>query len=254
MTESMEATEALCRSYRATGDRRLRNEIVERHIGLADHVSRRYLNRGVERDDLRQIALLAMIRSVDRYDPDREASFTTFAGRAIDGEIKRWFRDRTWSVRPPRRVQELHLEVRQAADELLQQLRRSPTVPELAEHLDISVDDVLQAVEAGGARHAVSTDPRLGPDEGAALIDSLAMATNGAFDTVEDRLAARELLTRLTTREREVIVLRYLDGRSQQEIAEAIGVSQSYASRLIRAALDKLGAHIESDDSLSGVP
>jgi hypothetical protein len=121
--------------YQATGDRRLRNRVVEEHLHVVEHHARSYSGRGVSVDDLRQVGALAVVRAVDRFDPSQGASFATFAGRTVDGELKRWFRDRSWSVRPPRRTQELHLAVRRATDELSHQFGRPPSVGELATHL-----------------------------------------------------------------------------------------------------------------------
>ncbi len=116
------------REYQRTGDRRIRNELVEQYLQVADHYAARYASRGVPVEDLRQTALLAMIRAVDRFDPDAGVEFSTFASRTVDGELKRWFRDRAWAVRPPRAAQERHLALRRFEDEMTQRLGRSPTV------------------------------------------------------------------------------------------------------------------------------
>lgn len=245
--------EERCRAYRATGDRAVRNEVVEEHLHLADVFARRYANRGVPREDLRQIALLAMVRAMDRYDPDREASFATFASRAIDGEIKRWFRDRTWAVRPPRRAQELHLEVRRTADDLGQELGRHPTIPEIADHLDVSVDAVLEAMEVSAAHHAESTDATGGDDDELPTVPAAALATTGGFGAVDDRLAASDLLAALSERERTVLLLHFVEEMTQQEIADAIGVSQSYASRILRGALAKMQDAFDAELAMAGV-
>ncbi len=134
---SPEAERELFVAFTRTRDRRLRNELVERHMGLAAHVARRFGRRGPAAEDLRQVAFLALVKAVDRFDPDRNVAFSTFAGRTIEGEIKRHFRDHTWSVRVPRSAKETHLRLRRATDELTQRLGRSPTVQQLAEHLDL---------------------------------------------------------------------------------------------------------------------
>src|SRR5215470_19047493 len=137
--------------YRRTRDRRLRNELIEAHRSLATHLARRFTNRGEPFDDLLQVASLGMLKAVERFDPDRNLEFSTFATATVEGELKRHFRDRTWSVRVPRRPQELHLRLANAINDLSQRLKRPPRIPELAEELGVSEEDVLEAMEVGGA-------------------------------------------------------------------------------------------------------
>src|SRR6476619_2336955 len=137
--------------YRRTGERQLRNELIEAHQGLAAHIARRFANRGEQLDDLKQVAFVGMLKAVERFDPDRGLEFSTFATATIEGELKRHFRDKTWSVRVPRRSQELHLRLGPTIAELTQRLGRAPRIPEIAEELGIRVDDVLEAMEVGGA-------------------------------------------------------------------------------------------------------
>jgi RNA polymerase sigma-B factor len=222
------------REYRRTGSRRARNELVEANLHLVDPYVRRFDQRGVARDDLRQVAMLAVLKAVERFDPDYGVTFGTFAGRTIEGELKRHLRDRGWAVRPPRRKQEVYLAVRQAEDELTQTLGRAPTIAELARHTGETVDDVLEAIEAGGARHAGSIDAPQGPDRSDAgtLVDERA----GVGD-VELRVLVDEVLDGLDDRERTVIRMRFYEERSQAEIADELGLSQSFVSRLIRQTL-----------------
>lgn len=242
-----ERTAALVVAYRATGERRLRNEIVELHLDVAEHYIRRYGRRGTPVEDLRQVALLTIVRAVDRFDPDQGVAFSTFASRTVDGELKRYFRDRTWLVRPPRRAQELHLSLRRAEDELTQHLGRSPSVDELAAALGVSTDDVLQAVEAAGARGRTSLDHPVvtGDGEATALADRLLGDLDPAYAAVDRRLVVRDLLRTLDARERRIIEMRFFEGRTQEEIAEQVGVSQSYLSRLLRQVLLDLRARID---------
>src|SRR3954466_6645183 len=142
--------------YRRTGDRKLRNELIEAHKSLASHLARRFSNRGEPFDDLLQVACLGMLKAVERFDPERGLEFSTFATATIEGELKRHFRDKTWSVRVPRRSQELHLRLRPTIAELTQRLGRAPRIPEIAEELGIRVDDVLEAMEVGGAYRSAS--------------------------------------------------------------------------------------------------
>jgi RNA polymerase sigma-B factor len=234
-----EASRARFRRYRATSDRRLRNEIVEEHRHLADRVARRYRSRGVSVDDLRQTALLAMVRAVDRFDPDQGTSFATFAGRTMDGELKRTLRDKAWAVRPPRSAQERYLALRKREEELTHSLGRAPTVAELAAALEVTVDEALEAFEAGGARSAAAITRTT--DDGAVVEadDVLSMAELG-YGRTDDRLLVSDLLEQLDERSRLVIELRFFERLGQDEIAARIGVSQSYLSRLLRKILLEL--------------
>lgn len=225
--------------FRRTRDRELRNRLVEDNRHLAEYFVKRYSRRGVSPDDLRQLALMAIIHAVDRFDPDVGVAFSTFASRTIEGELKRYFRDRTWSVRPPRRAQELHLELRQAEEDLAQQLGRSPTVGELARLLDVSEDHVLEALEAGSAHQAASLDQRVDHDDdrSASRADRVLAASEPGYGDVDRRLIVRDLMNELPERERTIVYMRFFDNMTQPEIAERVGVSQSYLSRILRKAL-----------------
>ncbi len=238
---------ALLVEYRRTGDRRLRNRIVESQRQLVEHHVQRY-SRGhrAPADDLRQTALLALIGAVDRFDPDAGASLRTFADRTIDGQLKRYLRDRTWVVRPPRSVQESHLHVRGAIDDLAHELRRSPTVPELSERLGIDEERVIEGLVASDARDCVSIQRPSQQDEGTSLEDTLG-DVDTRIDLTDDRVSVRHVIDRLDARQSEVLRLRFFEGLSQPEIARRFDISQSYVSRLIRGASSQLRA--ELDDS-----
>ena len=236
---------SLFAEYRESGDRRLRNELVEAHLHTVDYFVGRYSHRSVAPDDLRQVALLALVHAVDRFDPDRGVAFSTFASRTIEGEIKRHFRDRTWSIRPPRRSQELHLAIRGTDEELTQQLGRSPTLAELADALHATEDQIIEALEAGTAYRATSLDQPAGIDDPTAIGERLLGVGDHRFQEVEEQVVVRELLGELPEREREVIYLRFFENLSQPEIAERIGVSQSYLSRIIRRTLADLRERLE---------
>jgi RNA polymerase sigma-B factor len=212
-----------------------RNRLVEEHADLAEHFARRYSGRGLARDDLRQMAMLAMVKAADRYEPERGVAFSTFASRTIDGELKRSFRDRSWSVRPPRALQELHLVLRRSDEELTHELGRHPTLSELAERLEVGEEDVLEAMEAGAAHHADSLDAPLGDGDRTAS-DRLG-AGDAGFARTEGRMLVDDLLETLPERERMILQLRFYENLSQEEIADRIGVSQSYLSRLLRRTL-----------------
>jgi RNA polymerase sigma-B factor len=245
--------EELFGRYRDTGDRSARNEIVERHRALADGVARRFSARGLDVDDLRQTALLAMVRAVDRFDPDQGASFATFAGRTMEGELKRALRDRSWTVRPPRAAQERYLALRRSEEELTHRLGRAPTIPELAEALDASVDEVLEAVEAAGARSAT---PLTRPDDDGEPVDADAILgrEEHGFRAVDEELLVAGLLDQLDERSRLVIELRFFERLGQEEIAARLGVSQSYLSRLLRKILVDLRSGMEPVDGAAEGP
>jgi RNA polymerase sigma-B factor len=228
----------LFRSYARSRDRQTRNELVEQHIGLASHLARRYASRGVPLDDLRQIALLGLVKAVERFDPDRGVAFSTFAGRTIEGEIKRHFRDATWGMRVPRSTKELHLAVRRATDELGQQLGRSPTVRDVAEHLEISTDEVVEALAAGSAYTPASLyAPR--PDEPEQNVDrnGAVGSVDPAFANSEHRVVIEDLIASLPDREQAIVRLRFYENLTQTEIAERVGISQMHVSRLLRKSL-----------------
>lgn len=233
--------EAWFDEYRRTGSRAVRNRLVEAHLHLAEyHVGRFARSSGVAVDDLRQTALLAVLHAVERFDPSNGASFRTFASRTIEGELKRHLRDRTWSVRPPRRAQELHLRLRRVGEELSQRLGRPPTVAELADEAGVRSEAVLEAIEAGQARSATGLDaPGRSSSEDSSL-SRLLGAIDPGYAVVDARDELDAALAGLDERERQVLRLRYVDELSQPEIAERIGVSQSYVSRLLRTSLARL--------------
>jgi RNA polymerase sigma-B factor len=234
---------ALFDEYQRTGDRRIRNELVEAHRHVADYYVKRYTRRGVGTDDLSQVALLAIVRAVDRFDPAQGVEFSTFASRTIDGELKRYFRDRTWTVRPPRSAQERHLALRHAQEVLIQRLHRSPTIPELAAEVGESVDHVLEALEAGGAHQTNSLDQTTAAGseaEGSTLADRVLGHEDRGFADAEDRHIVHDLLETLGEREQLIIRMRFFENRTQEDIAAEIGVSQSYLSRILRKALVEL--------------
>jgi len=231
------------RVYRRTGDRRYRNEIVEAHLHLVDHYVALHVRPGVaSRDDLRQTALLALIRAVDRFDPDAGASLSTFATRTIDGELKRYLRDRTWMVRPPRSAQETHLHVRRATEELSHALRRAPTVPELATHLGIDEEKIIVGLVAGQARVNESFDRPRRDDDGASSAEVGLGVDDERYELCDSLMSLRDGMARLDDRQREILRMRFDEDLSQSDIAEVIGVSQSYVSRILQSALVSLRA------------
>jgi len=223
--------------------RAVRNQLVERHMGLAAHVASRFGRRGPSDDDLRQVAFLALVKAVDRFDPERGVAFSTFAGRTIEGEIKRHFRDHTWTVRVPRSAKELHLQLRRATDELTQRLGRSPNAAQLAEHLGITVDEVVEGIAAGSAYTTQSLDAPAGADgEGSRQLGEL----DSGFGHVVDLEMIGRMLEQLPEREREIVRLRFYEDLSQSEIAERVGISQMHVSRLLRRSFETMRRQTES--------
>ncbi|HET8618918.1 MAG TPA: SigB/SigF/SigG family RNA polymerase sigma factor [Acidimicrobiales bacterium] len=232
-------------TYRDTGERGVRNELVEAHRGLAASIANDYRGRGVELDDLVQIAMLGMIKAVERYDVARGIPFSSFASRTVNGEIKRYFRDRTWAVRPPRSAQERHLDLRRARAGMALRFGRPPTVAELAAELEVSEDEVLDAVEAGAAYRATSLDARRpGDDDQGPLGDRLA-GGEAPSGRVEMRLLVDQLLDTLPEREAAIMRLRFYEELTQSQIAERLGISQMHVSRLMRRCLLDLRATLD---------
>jgi RNA polymerase sigma-B factor len=232
----------LFRSYASNRDRSIRNELVERHMGLAIHIANRYRRANMSDDDLRQVAMVGLVKAVDRFDPDYGSSFSAFAGRTIEGELKRHFRDRSWVVRVPRSAKELHLQVRRANDELSQDLGRSPSVDQIAEHLGIERDDVLRGLSASAAYQVGTLDSGVGDDSSDMNADRQAAlaTTDTGFEDTENRQVIAELLERLPERQREIVRLRFYERMSQSEIGEVMGISQMHVSRLLRRSFDEM--------------
>jgi RNA polymerase sigma-B factor len=219
---------------------RLRDELVELHLPLVEYLARRFRNRGEMLDDLIQVATIGLIKSVDRFDLDRGVEFSTYATPTIVGEIKRHFRDKGWAIRVPRRLQELKLALTKATSELSQANGRAPTVHELAKHLGLSEEEVLEGLESANAYSAVSLDaPDGGDDDSPAVADSLGMVDE-ALEGVEYRESLKPLLEKLPAREKKILMLRFFGGMTQSQIAAEIGISQMHVSRLLSRTLAQL--------------
>lgn len=228
--------------YRRTGDRRLRDELVEEHAPLAHFLASRFANRGESRDDLVQVALVGLFKAVERFDPDRGLQFSTFATPTILGELKRHFRDRGWAVRVPRRVQELHLQLGRIVSTLGQEEGRSPTPAEVAQRAGVSEEAVLEAMEAGSLYRLVSLDASVAPDDEGNELASCLGDEDPEFERIEHRSEIAELLDVLPARERRIVELRFFESMTQSEIAERVGVSQMHVSRLLTRSLERLRA------------
>ena len=231
--------------YRETGSRRLRNALVEEHLDLVEYYVTRYGRGQIEADDVRQQAFMALIKAVERFDPEVGVTFKTFANRTIEGELKRLLRDRGWSVRPPRSLQELAVQARRLEPQLTQELGRAPRVADLAERLEESTDRVLEALAAGASFRADSLDAPIG--DGSITKGATIAGSAGDMSDVEREMDVAALLEGLDERDREIVRLRFVEHLSQQEIADQLGVSQSYLSRLLRRTLATLREQLEEE-------
>jgi len=218
---------------------RLRGELVELHLPLVEHCARRFLNRGEPLDDLVQVGTIGLIKAVDRFEVERGLEFSTYATPTILGEIKRYFRDKGWAIRVPRRLQELRMSISSATGELSQQLGRSPTPQEVAERVGVSVEDVLEGIESANAYSTVSLDAG-GEDDGPGSMIETMGAVDEALEHVEIRESIRPLIESLPARERQILLLRFFHHMTQSQIAAEVGVSQMHVSRLLTRTLADL--------------
>jgi len=233
------------------GDPRARDQLVERFMPLARSLARRYESSGEPLEDLVQVASLALVKAIDRFDTSRGHAFSSFAVPTIVGELKRHFRDRTWAVRPPRELQELVLRLDRASARLSQELDRAPTVAELARAADADEEQVLEALQARGGRSALSMQaPQSREPDAAALEDSLGFDDDG-FGLAESRAILDGLTVGLPARSREVLRMRFEEDLTQAEIGERLGVSQMQVSRIIRQTLAHLRYVAEHRESMA---
>jgi RNA polymerase sigma-B factor len=219
---------------------RLREILVEEHLPLVRHFARRFSNRGEPFDDLLQVGTLGLIAAIDRFDPTRGVEFLSFAVPTITGEIKRHFRDQGWSVRVPRRLQELHLSLNAAVGELAQKNGRAPTPSELAEHLGIPRAEVLEGLAVANAYRSSSLDERLSGEEDSPTLAATLGEEDAALEGVEYRESLQPLLATIPARERRILILRFFGNMTQSQIAADIGISQMHVSRLLSQTLAKL--------------
>lgn len=227
-----------------TGSIETRNELVESYGPLAEYFANRYKQQSDDPEDLRQVAHLALVKAVDRFDHTMGVNFSTFAGRTIDGELKRYFRDRTWSVRVPRSLQEQALEVRNLVDAMTAENNRAPTVDQLAERTGYGTDTIVQALDVQTAQRAHSIDRPAG-DEGGATVAATLGEEDRSFERTEVRLAMESLMEGLSERDRRIVELRFFHEMTQQQIAEELDISQMHVSRLLRSTVETLRARYQ---------
>ena len=240
--------EQLLAAFAQRPDPQLRAALVERYLPLARSIARRYARGAEPLDDLMQVASVGLIKALDRFDPERGVAFSSFAVPTIAGEVRRYFRDRTWAVRPPRDLQERALAVEKTSEELTNRLGRSPTVRQIGQALELQDEDVLEAMQALRAGNATSFSSPRGSDEdgGERTLEDTLGADEGGFAQAEHRVVYQQLARALTARERRVVELRFGEDMTQEEIGREVGVSQMQVSRILRQALAKLEGEARS--------
>ncbi len=223
-----------------------RDGLVTLHLPLVEHCARRFRNRGEPFEDLVQVGTIGLIKSIDRFDLDRGVEFSTYATPTIIGEIKRYFRDKGWAIRVPRRLQELRMQISSTAAELTQSLGRSPTPRELAEVIGCTVDDIVEGIESSNAYSTLSLDAAedSGDEGGVSMLEMMGL-DDAELEHIEIRESIKPLLEALPPREKRILLLRFFRNKTQSEIAEEIGVSQMHVSRLLTRTLDQLRASLQ---------
>jgi RNA polymerase sigma-B factor len=227
------------------GDSAARNELIESYVPLAKQLARRFRDHSEPLADLTQVAYVGLVAAVDRWDPERGTAFSSFAVPTILGELRRYFRDNTWMVRPPRDLQELWLSICRARDELWQELGREPTVRDVALRLDVSIEQVTDALQAGSTRVAGSLDEPLGRDDDdqRTTAGERAVARDDQIAHADVKITLEQVSRTLDRRSREVVRLRYRDELLQREIAERVGCSQMQVSRILQEATRRMQAY-----------
>ena len=239
----------LLRRYHQHGDLAAREQLINQYMSLVRSLARRYAYRGEQFEDLVQIGAIGLIKAIDRFDLERGVELTTYATPNIIGEIKRHFRDRGWSVRVPRGLQELNIQLSRTIEELTVQLGRSPTIAELAKSAEVSEEEVLEALESGRAYSSLSLSAGGQQDDGEELDPLESIGTEEhAYEVSEDRAVLAPGFRVLDDRERKILHLRFFKGLTQSQIAQQVGISQMHVSRLIRRSLEKIRDEIAAEE------
>ncbi|WP_329245136.1 SigB/SigF/SigG family RNA polymerase sigma factor [Actinoallomurus sp. NBC_01490] len=225
----------------------IRAELVRMHMPIVRGIARRYAQYDEPIEDVQQAAMLGLVKAINRYDAERGERFLAYAGPTMTGEVKRHFRDRTWLLRMPRRLQELRLAMREARRDFFRDHNRAPTVPEIAEVLDISEEEAIEVIGAFDAYRPMSLDTPVGDEEDADSFGELIGAQDPAIEDAVDHIAVRPLLDKLPERERMIILYRFYGNKTQTEIADLMGLSQMHVSRLISRTLAQLQAELLKD-------
>ena len=242
----------LLRRYHEHGDLAAREQLIEQYMSLVRSLARRYSYRGEQLEDLVQIGAIGLIKAIDRFDLDRGVELTTYATPNIIGEIKRHFRDKGWSVRVPRGLQELNVQLSRLIEQLTVQLGRSPTIPELAKAASVQEEEVLEALESGRAYSSLSLSTGGTQEDGEELdpLESIG-SDEHQYEVSEDRAVLAPGFKALDERERMILQLRFFEGLTQSQIAQQVGISQMHVSRLIRRSLEKIRDAIDADGQAS---
>ena len=227
-------------------DPEARDAIAEQFRPLADYLARRFAGRGENVEDLQQVAAIGLLNAIDRFDPGREVRFSTYASATIVGELKRHFRDKGWTIRVPRRLQELATRLNQTLPEMTGALGRTPTIPELAERLDVEPEDIVEAMDAAQAYSATSLDAPFG-EEGLTPSDTLG-DEDPSIAMTDEWASLAPVVEALPPRSRRVLYLRFFRGLTQSEIAQDIGVSQMHVSRILAQTIQQLREGVGADD------
>ena len=245
MTRDMESvnnnakhSEGLFEKYIETRSVEIRNEIVSRHLYLADIITKKFLNRGIDYEDIYQVASIALIKAVERFEPQKGVKFISFATPTIIGEIKRFFRDKASVIRIPRRIYELYHKVNNARENLTQELKRPPRVDEIAEYLDITEEKVLEIIESNNVYNIQSFDKSTYTDDDVELYETVGQEDK-TFEKIENRDFLKNSIDKFNEAEKEFIQMRYFGNMTQKDIAKKFGVSQMYISRLEKKVLER---------------
>ncbi|NLP14405.1 MAG: SigB/SigF/SigG family RNA polymerase sigma factor [Clostridium sp.] len=245
MTRDMESvnnnakhSEGLFEKYIETRSVEIRNEIVSRHLYLADIITKKFLNRGIDYEDIYQVASIALIKAVERFEPQKGVKFISFATPTIIGEIKRFFRDKASVIRIPRRIYELYHKVNNARENLTQELKRPPRVDEIAEYLDITEEKVLEIIESNNVYNIQSFDKSTYTDDDVELYETVGQEDK-TFEKIENRDFLKKSIDKFNEAEKEFIQMRYFGNMTQKDIAKKFGVSQMYISRLEKKVLER---------------
>jgi RNA polymerase sigma-B factor len=246
-----QSDKVLLRRYHEQGDLAAREQLIEQYMSLVRSLARRYSYRGEQLEDLVQIGAIGLIKAIDRFDVNRGVELTTYATPNIIGEIKRHFRDRGWSVRVPRGLQELNIQLSRLIEELTVQHGRSPTIPELAKAAAVTDEEVLEALESGRAYSSLSLSAGSGGGDDDGELDPLeSLGTEEhQYEVSEDRAVLEPGFRVLDERERKILHLRFFEGLTQSQIAQQVGISQMHVSRLIRRSLEKIRDEIAAEQS-----
>ena len=243
-------TKRLFAALRQTGEPELRDALARLHLPLVEYLAKRFKDRGEPLDDLIQVGSVGLLKAIDRFDLGREVEFSTYATPTIVGELKRYFRDKGWAVRVPRRLQELSLRLNKVIAQLTQELGRSPTVPEIAKSAQVTEEEVLEALESGRAYSSLSLSAGGGGNDEDGDLDPLESIGSEEHEYLvsEDRAVLEPGLRVLDDRERRILHLRFFEGLTQSQIAQQVGISQMHVSRLIRRSLEKIRDEIATEE------